>query len=161
MKLKNKKIKNKRKEDCTMLPMLRRKSLPDFGDEFFGRDLMDEFFGRQVQTGVNAPAVNIVEDKDNFKVELAAPGLDKKDFKINVDGNVLTVSSEKNEEKKEDDKKFMRREFSYTSFSRSFTLPDTVHEDKISAEHKDGILTITIPKKEEAKEKPAREIKIS
>lgn len=133
--------------------------MPDFVDEFFGRNLMDDFFGKE--TGINMPAVNIVEGKDNFKIELAAPGLDKNDFKINVDGNVLTVSSEKKEEKKEDDKKYMRREFSYSSFSRSFTLPDSVHEDKINANHKDGVLTIEIPKRDEAKEKPAREIKIS
>ncbi len=142
-----------------MLPMIRRKTLPDIVDEFLGRDFMSNFF--ENQTGIDTPAVNIVEGKDNFQIEVAAPGLDKNDFKINVDGNVLTISSEKEEKKKEDDKKFMRREFSYTSFSRSFTLPDNVEENKINANHKDGILTVKIPKKEEAKEKPSREIKIS
>lgn len=142
-----------------MLPMIRRRALPDLVDEFFGSDLMSNFF--ENQTGVNVPAVNIIEGKDEFKIEVAAPGLNKKDFKIDIDRNVLTVSSEKKEEKKEkDEDKFMRREFSYRSFSRSFTLPDTVDEDKVSANHKDGVLTITIPKKEEAKPRPPRQIDI-
>ncbi len=141
-----------------MLPMLRRSSLPDLVDEFFGRDFMGNF---DEQTGVNMPAVNIIEGKDEFNIEVAAPGLDKKDFNIDLDHNVLTISSEKKDEKKEDNKKFMRREFSYTSFKRSFTLPNTVEADKIAATHKDGVLTISIPKKEEAKERPPRQIKIS
>lgn len=141
-----------------MLPMIRRSSLPDLVDEFFGRDFMGNF---DDQTGVNMPAVNIVEGKNEFSIEVAAPGLDKNDFNIDLDHNVLTISSEKKDEKKEDNKKFMRREFSYTSFKRSFTLPNTVKADKISATHKDGVLSISIPKKEEAKEKPPRQIKIS
>jgi HSP20 family protein len=142
-----------------MLPMLRRSSLPDLVDEFFGRDFLGSYFDDQ--TGVNTPAVNIVEGKDDFRIEVAAPGLEKKDFNIDLDHNVLTISSEKKEERKEEDKKFMRREFSYTSFKRSFTLPNTVDANKIEANHKDGILNITIPKREEAKEKPPRQIKIS
>jgi len=142
-----------------MLPTIRRRTLPDFTDEFFGRDLMGNFF--ENQTGINMPAVNIIEGNEDFKIEVAAPGLNKKDFKIDIDRNVLTVSSEKKEEKKEkDEDKFMRREFSYSSFSRSFTLPDTVDEDKVSANHKDGVLTVTIPKKEEARPRPPRQIDI-
>ncbi|MCF8345137.1 MAG: Hsp20 family protein, partial [Bacteroidales bacterium] len=110
-----------------MLPMIRRRALPDLVDEFFGSDLMNNFF--ENQTGINVPAVNIIEGNEDFKIEVAAPGLNKKDFKIDLDRNVLTVSSEKKEEKKEkDEDKFMRREFSYSSFSRSFTLPDSVDE---------------------------------
>lgn len=142
-----------------MLPMIRRRALPDLVDEFFGGDLMNNFF--ENQTGINVPAVNIIEGNDDFKIEVAAPGLNKKDFKIDIDRNVLTVSSEKKEEKKEkDEDKFMRREFSYSSFSRSFTLPDSVDEDKVSANHKDGVLTVTIPKKEEARPRPPRQIDI-
>lgn len=141
-----------------MLPVIRRKALPDIVDEFFGRDFMNKFFDHE--TGVNMPAVNIAEDKDNYKIEVAAPGLDKKDFKIDLDRNVLTISSEKQEERMDEEKKYMRREFSYTSFSRSFTLPESVDDAKIKANHKDGILVISIPKKEEAKEKPARQIEI-
>jgi len=149
---------NKKKEDLTMLPVIRRRALPDIVDEFFGRDFMNKFFDHE--TGVNMPAVNIVEEKDDFKIEVAAPGLDKKDFKIDLDRGVLSISSEKQEEINEENKKYMRREFSYTSFSRSFTLPDGADQEKIKAIHKDGILTIVIPKKEEAKEKPARQIEI-
>lgn len=106
------------------------------------------------------PAVNIVEEKDDFRIEVAAPGLDKKDFKIDLNNNVLTISSEKNDEKEEKSERFMRREFSYSSFKRSFTLPETAQVDKIVANHKNGILQITIPKKEEARVKPPRQIAI-
>lgn len=135
-----------------------RNTWPSLVDEFFGKDLLgniiDDF------TGVNMPAVNIVEEKDDFRIEVAAPGLDKKDFKIDLNNNVLTISSEKNDEKEEKSERFMRREFSYSSFKRSFTLPETAQVDKIVANHKNGILQITIPKKEEARVKPPRQIAI-
>jgi len=143
-----------------MLPVIRRKSfIPGFVDEFFGKDFLSDFFDDR--TGISMPAVNILETKDDFKLEIAAPGLTKKDYKIQVENNVLTISSEKEEKQEEKDSRFMRREFSYSSFTRSFTLPVTVAADQIAATHSEGILTIIIPKKEEAKEKPAREIKIS
>ncbi len=143
-----------------MLPTLRtRTSLPSLVEEFFNGDLFPKFFDWESRYSI--PAVNIVEGKDEYRIEVAAPGLTKEDFKIQLDNNVMTVSSEKEEKKEEKDEKVMRREFSYCSFRRSFSLPETVNTDKIKATHKDGILQITIPKKEEAKEKPAREIKIS
>lgn len=143
-----------------MLPVIRRKSfVPGFVDEFFGKDFLSDFFDDR--TGISMPAVNILETKDDFKLEIAAPGLTKKDYKIQVENNVLTISSEKEEKQEEKDSRFMRREFSYSSFTRSFTLPVTVAADQITASHNEGILTIIIPKREEAKEKPAREIKIS
>jgi len=144
-----------------MFPTLRRTSnLPDLVDEFFGKDFLNNFLDLKT-TGVNMPAINVVEEKDEYKIEVAAPGLEKKDFKIDLNHNVLTISSEKEFKKEEKDKKYMRREFNYTSFKRSFTLPDSVNVDKISASHKDGILNITIPKKEEAKVRPIKEINIS
>ncbi|HOW24237.1 MAG TPA: Hsp20/alpha crystallin family protein [Bacteroidales bacterium] len=143
-----------------MLPVIRRKSfVPGFVDEFFGRDFLSDLF--EDKTGISMPAVNILEAKEDFKLEIAAPGLTKKDYRIQVENNVLTISSEKEEKQEEKDSRFMRREFSYSSFTRSFTLPMTVAADQITASYNEGILTITIPKKEEAKEKPAREIKIS
>ncbi|MBP6977113.1 MAG: Hsp20/alpha crystallin family protein [Bacteroidales bacterium] len=143
-----------------MLPVIRRKSfVPGFVDEFFGKDFLADFFDDR--TGISMPAVNILESKDEFKLEIAAPGLTKKDYRIQVENNVLTISSEKEEKKEEKETRFMRREFSYNSFSRSFTLPQTVAADQITANYSEGVLTIVIPKKEEAKEKPAREIKIS
>ncbi len=144
-----------------MLPMLRRnrESMPSLIDEFFGRDLMENFF--ENRTGINSPAVNVKETSEDFRIEVAAPGLDKKDFKVDLDNNVLTVSSEKEHKDEQEDEKYMRREFSYTSFSRSFSLPEAVDAEKIKANHKDGILTITIPKREEAKRKPPKQISIS
>ncbi len=109
------------------------------------------------------PSVNIAEDNNGFKIEFAAPGLTKEEFKIDLDNNVLTVGSEKKEEKEEKEesnKNFTRREFNYSSFTRSFTLPDSAYGEKITAEYQNGILNIEIPKREEAKVKPVREIEI-
>ncbi|MBW6499143.1 MAG: Hsp20/alpha crystallin family protein [Bacteroidales bacterium] len=145
-----------------MLPMLRRSrvNVPSLIDEFFGRDLMQNFF--EDQTGISMPAVNVVETNDNFRIEVAAPGLDKKDFKIDLENNVLTISSEKEEQNEsKEEGKYMRREFSYSSFKRSFSLPSSVDAEHIKANHKDGILNITIPKREEAKQKPPKQIAIS
>ena len=141
-----------------MLPMLRNKNFfPSIVDEFFGRDYMPAL---DFQTGINMPSVNIVESKDDFRIEVAAPGLDKNDFKINVENNVLNISSEKEESNEDNDERYMRREFCYTSFNRSFSLPQTVESDKVSAKHENGVLTISMPKREEAKVKPARQIEI-
>jgi len=145
-----------------MLPMLRRSrvNVPSLMDEFFGRDLIQNFF--EDQTGISMPAVNVVETNDNFRIEVAAPGLEKKDFKIDLDNNVLTISSEKEERNEsQEEGKFMRREFSYSSFRRSFSLPNSVDAEKIKANHKDGILSIILPKREEAKQKPPKQISIS
>jgi HSP20 family protein len=141
-----------------MLPMLRT-TWPILMDEFLSNDYLGEFFNGKTVT--NAPAVNIIEGKDDFRIEVAAPGLEKKDFVVNLENNVLAISSEKESNKEEDDGKVMRREFNYKSFKRSFTLPNTVDGDKISATHKEGILYITIPKREEAKVKPPRQIDVA
>jgi len=143
-----------------MLPILKkdRTFFPSIVDEFFGRDFLPNLF--EFQTGINMPSVNIVEGKNDFRIEVAAPGLQKDDFKINLDNNVLTISSEMEEKNEEKEERYMRREFSYTSFRRSFSLPQTVEADKISANHNNGVLSISIPKKEEAKIKPAKQIEI-
>jgi HSP20 family protein len=147
-------------EDKTMLPSLRnRTSLPSLVEEYFNGDFLPRFF--DVENYNSVPAVNIVESKDEYRIDVAAPGLNKEDFRINIEKNVLTVSSEKEEKREENDEKIMRKEFSYYSFKRCFSLPETINADKIKAIHKDGILQIVVPKREEAKEKPAREIKIS
>jgi len=137
-----------------------RNNWPSLVDEFFGKDLLGNLL-EDGFTGVNMPAVNIVDGKDEFRIDVAAPGLDKKDFKIDLNHNVLTISSETNTEKEKKQERYMRREFSYTSFKRSFTLPETAQFEKIRANHKDGILQIAIPKKEEAKVKPPRQIEIA
>ena len=143
-----------------MLPMIRKHNyLPSSVDEFFGKDLLQDFFA--TPSSFNMPAVNISENKDGFRIDVAAPGMSKEDFKIDLHNNVLTLSSEKEEKNEEKNEKFTRREFSYTTFKRTFTLPELVDSEKIAANYKDGILKIEIPKREEAKEKPARQIKIS
>ena len=131
-------------------------SFSSFFDDFFGRDFMNS-----VATGTSVPAVNISEEDDRFEVEVAAPGLRKEDFNINLDNKVLTISAERKEEKEEKDrKKITRKEFSFTSFRRAFTLPESVEADKIQASYKDGVLTLTLPKKEETKRLSPKKINI-
>lgn len=110
---------------------------------------------------VKSPSVNIAEDDKEYKIEVAAPGLEKRDFKIELENKFLIISSEKEEEKKEENKNYKRREFSYSSFSRSFQLPENVLADKIDAKYENGILKINLPKKELTVSKPKKEIKVS
>lgn len=112
-------------------------------------------------TGMTLPAVNIKESADEFFLEIAVPGMKKSDFNIDVDNKVLSISSETREEQEHKEENYTRREFGYSSFKRTFTLPDTIESDKISAQYKEGILTVHLPKKEEAKDKPAKRITIS
>ncbi len=128
-------------------------------------DILDEFFNTDIFNDVPAvassvPAVNIKETDKAYVIELAAPGLKKDDFEIDLDNNVLTISYKKKEEKEEEDANYTRREFYFTEFKRSFTLPETANLDKIDAKYKDGILEITIEKKEEAQVKPKKKISI-
>lgn len=109
---------------------------------------------------MNVPAVNITEQKDDYLVSLAAPGLKKEDFKIDVNGNMLTISSEKEESKEEKDKRFTRKEYNYSSFSRSFTLPEEINKEKIDARYEDGVLKISLPRREEAKKPAAKQIAV-
>lgn len=109
---------------------------------------------------VSMPAVNIKEDDHSFILDVAAPGMEKKDFKLELNHNVLIISAEKAEENEEKKKKFSRREFNYTSFKRSFTLPGTVKQEGITASYEKGVLTITIPKKDELVEKTPKQIAI-
>lgn len=109
---------------------------------------------------MNIPAVNITEHKDEYQVSLAVPGMKKDDFKIDLDGNMLTISSEKEESKEEKEKKFTRKEYNYSSFSRSFTLPEEINQEKIEARYEDGVLKIALPRKEEAKKIYAKHIDV-
>jgi HSP20 family protein len=129
-------------------------------DDFFDR----EWFGNvPAVRNFSTPAVNVKETEGAFEVEVAAPGLKKDDFTINLDRKVLTISSKKEEKQEEKDEEgnYTRREFSYRSFARSFTLPELVDEEKITASYEDGVLLITIPKKEEAIAQAARQIDIA
>jgi HSP20 family protein len=122
--------------------------LPSIFDNFFRNDFFET--GSWSRT-LNVPAVNIVEDNNEFKLSLAAPGMKKNDFKIDIDGNMLTISAELEERKEEKKEKFTREEYNYSSFSRSFTLPDEVNKEKIEAVYHDGVLKLSLPKREEAK----------
>lgn len=104
--------------------------------------------------GMNFPAVNIVETNDDYQLELNVPGRKKDDFKITVDKNILTVSFEKKEEEKDENKKIIKREFVMQSFKRSFTLDEKINADDINAKYEDGLLLLTLPKKEEVKVLP-------
>lgn len=127
-------------------------------DEFMNRDLFD--WSRREGNGL-VPRVNIVENDDAFQVDLAAPGMKKEDFHVELDNDTLTVSSEVSDTQEEEKQNYTRKEFSYHSFRRSFYLPNTVEVDKINAKYHDGVLSLWIPKKEEAKKKPARMISIN
>lgn len=131
-----------------------------FGD-FFDKAFSDWSNTNFSLTNTTLPATNIRETKDDFIVTMAVPGMSKKDFKINLNDNILTISSEKKEEKKEKENEYTRREYSYQSFTRSFTLPkEVVNDEKISAKYDNGELQILIPKKEEAKPKKPLQIEI-
>lgn len=137
-------------------------SIPSFIDNLFSRDWMDWSNLNFSSTNTTLPAVNVRETDNEYELEVAAPGMKKDNFKINLDNDQLTISSEWKDERKKDEDDYTRREFSYQSFQRSFTIPEHVVDgEKISAKYADGILKVRLPKKEEAKPKPAREIKIS
>ncbi|OAB78674.1 Hsp20/alpha crystallin family protein [Cochleicola gelatinilyticus] len=111
--------------------------------------------------GASMPAINIKDNENEFIVELAVPGMKRDDFKVDVDNDLLTISAEEKNERIEEDATYTRREFSYSSFKRSFNLPELVDEDNITANYKDGVLGVVIPKKEEAKPKPPKSIEIA
>ena len=142
--------------------LIKNKTLPSI-NRFWNDDYFDRDWGLTNYQGTTMPAVNISETENSYEVEMAAPGMKKEDFKVELDGNLLTISSEKTEtnEEKGEGEKYSRREFSYQSFQRNFNLPkDVVDEEKIKAHYKDGVLKLTIPKKEEAKRKSPRKIQI-
>lgn len=135
---------------------------PSVFDRFFDNSMFDWSNRNYSTTNTTIPSVNIKESADDFEVEVAAPGFGKGDFNIELDHDLLTISSNKKEENEvSKDGNYTRREFSYQSFSRSFTLPNTANSDKIEAKYENGVLRVVIPKKEEAKPKPARQIAIS
>lgn len=121
---------------------------PWFND-VFDSIINDSFFNERFVNKV--PAVNIAETENEFHIELAVPGLKKEDFKISLDKNVLSVSAEKKTENVDEGKKYSKREYSYNSFVRSFTLPEVADQGKVEAEYTDGVLKLNVAKKEEAK----------
>jgi HSP20 family protein len=141
-----------------MLPTITRRNYkPFFMTKFFD----DDFFPEFAQRSTTMPAVNIREDEKKFTLDLAIPGIDKKDLKIEINEDILTISSEKKEEKETDSDNFKRKEFSYSSFCRSFYLPENIKRENIEANYKDGVLMVELPKEEEEKARLSRQISIS
>jgi HSP20 family protein len=129
-------------------------SLPTWMDDFFPENSF-----KSAMKGVSVPAINVKESKDAFKLDVAAPGFKKEDFKLEVKNGYLTISGESKEEKEDKDETFTRREYSYNSFSRSFSLPENVNGDNVEAKYSDGVLKVTLPKKK-ADEKPVKQITV-
>jgi len=142
-----------------MLPVFKTRSLPGLFDEFLNGNLLPNY----IEEGAwkSTPAVNIYENNEKFEIEIAAPGLEKEDFKIDLKNDYLLVYSEKKDKKEEKEKgKVVRSEFRYSSFQRSFALPKDIDATAINATHKNGILIIELPKKVEQKDSLVRQIEI-
>lgn len=131
---------------------------PVFNDYFNG--MYKELNKTAGHEGYSIPAVNVAENNTGFRLELAVPGLTKEDLKINLEKLVLTISSDKKTENLETHEKYTRKEFSFKSFKRSFHLPEQIEPENIEAKYENGILYIFVPKKDEAKEKPAKTIEV-
>lgn len=136
--------------------------LPSVFDDMFKTDWLGGTTNVN-RLGTTIPAVNIQEDDETFMIAVAAPGKTKEDFNIELDSDILTISSEENKENEAKDTRgrYTRREFSYSTFKRAFSLPETVETEKISASYKNGVLEIHLPKQEEAKVKGKRMIEIA
>ncbi len=141
-----------------MLPTIAKRSYRPF---YMGSIFDDDFFPVMPNNTSSMPAVNIKEDEKRFMLDLAVPGIDKKELKIDINEDVLTISSETKNESEENKDGYKRKEFSYSSFCRSFQIPENVSKDKIEANYKDGVLSVTLPKNEEEKHKISRQVKIS
>ena len=141
------------------MSLVRKNNLlfPSLMNEFFKPD----WFGGMERFESTLPAVNIRENETGFELELAIPGKKKEDFHVDIDENIMTISMETKSEEETSENNYTRKEFSYRSFKRSFTLPETVDEDKIEATYTDGILKFVLPKREEALPKPKRNIAIA
>lgn len=137
-----------------------RNLLPSVFNDFFKP--WDEWLDTNgfLPSSLTVPAVNITEDSNGYQMSLAIPGRKKEDFNIDVSGDMLTISSETSEEKEEKEKRYTRREYSYNSFTRSFTLPEEVAKDKIEAGYTDGILNILLPKAAPTAKDPSQKVPV-
>lgn len=149
------------------LAIRRNDRFPSLLSDFFGSSLLDKdffdfdngFFTSRL--GANVPMANITETSKEYVLELAAPGLERKDFNVEVDNHILKISAQKEEEKKEKEGEYSRREYSFNSFSRSFALPSDVKEGSIDAKYENGVLRIAIPKVKETPVKPVMKVAVS
>lgn len=137
-----------------------KEMLPAAFDDFF-KPWNEWFEGGLLHKTMNVPAVNIKEEDSHYAVTMAAPGMKKDDFDVDIEGNMITISAQTEEEKEESKKKYTRKEYNYSSFSRSFTLPENVQKDKIDATYNNGVLTVNLPKKEEAKQSNAHKVNVN
>ena len=141
-----------------MIARINKSYVPAYLDDIFNDQSFNSFFGTK---NANTPAVNVLEDNSEFRIDVASPGLSKNDFNIDLNDDLIIISAEKEVEKDESESKYMRREFNYNSFKRRFQLPDSVDQEKISASHAEGILSVHLPKKEEEVSKGPKTIDIS
>ena len=141
-----------------MLPTITRRNFRPF---YMPSIFNDDFFPVLSNSTSSMPAVNIREDDKNYVLDLAVPGIDKKDLKIDINEDVLTISSETKTESEESKYGYKRKEFSYSEFCRSFYIPENVNREKIEANYKDGVLSVALPKQEEEKNKITRKVEIS
>lgn len=134
---------------------------PKMIQDFFGADpfTWDEKFGFP-EKAIEVPSANVIENDKEFKLELSAPGFDKKDFKVEVNDGILSISAEKEQKKEEEKENYRKKEFSYSSIRRSFSLPENVLEDKIDAKYDNGILKVLIPKNEKVENKSKKAITV-
>lgn len=138
-------------------PFAPSKTFGNFVDDFFNRSIGD-FFGSDFT--ISSPSVNVIEEEGVYRIEVAAPGLEKGDFEVNVDNGFLHISGEHKRKEEVKEEKYMRREFNYTSFKRSFELPETVKAEEIEAAYENGVLKIKLPKETKAKVETAKFIEI-
>src|SRR5688572_407723 len=143
------------------MSLVRRSDWPALGgtllSDFFDDD---RFFSSPWLRGQSMPAVNVKENEKNYEIEVAAPGFTKKDFNISIENKLLTISAEEKEESEKKENNYTRKEFGYTSFSRSFNLPENISEDNVQARYEDGILKLSLAKKDQAQAKPKKAINI-
>jgi len=144
------------------MSLVKRSNWPSLVNNSWLSDFFDNdrFFDSSIMKTQSLPPVNVNETEKSFEIEVAAPGLSRKDFNVTVDKGILTISSEKKEEKETKEKDYTRQEFSYSSFSRSFALPDSVKEDDVNARYEDGILKLTLVKKSLQAEKTKKAIEV-
>lgn len=130
-----------------------------FEDRFFRpyfpslRDFWEE--------GISVPPANLVEGKNDFRIDLSAPGFSKEDFNVEMQDGALVISAEKEQESEKEEENYRRKEFSYNTFTRSFALPENVREDQINAKYENGMLSVVIPKKEVQTSRPKKEIMVA
>jgi HSP20 family protein len=124
-----------------------KNSLSRYVDDFFNDTYRKMLNWEGIDSdGMTVPAVNVSDHDDNYELHLAAPGMKKEDFQVNINENVLVIRAERKAERKDDESAYTRREFRYHSFERRFTLPEDINHEKIKARYEDGILKVSLPK---------------